>query len=96
MSVESITRKRLPDITAKDVSFVCVMDNLILLEYSDARFPLGEERRITLPLDQLDLSVAWAKVKAGESTMTDDEKRAALEDYARSQPKPEFDPQDNF
>ena len=92
MKTESITRKRLPDITAKDVSFVCVMDNLILLEYSDH----GEERRITLPLDQLDLAVAWAKVKAGESTMTDDEKRAALEDYARSQPKPEFDPQDNF
>ena len=92
MKTESITRKRLPDITAKDVSFVCVMDNLILLEYSDH----GEERRITLPLDQLDLSVAKAKVKASESTMTDDEKRAALEDYARSQPKPEFDPQDNF
>ena len=92
MKTESITRKRLPDITAKDVSFVCVMDNLILLEYSDH----GEERRITLPLDQLDLSVAKAKVKASESTMTDDEKRAALEDYARNQPKPDFDPQDNF
>ena len=92
MKTESITRKRLPDITAKDVSFVCVMDNLILLEYSDH----GEERRITLPLDQLDLSVAKAKVKASESTMTDDEKRAALEDYARNRPKPEFDSQDNF
>jgi len=92
MKTESITRKRLPDITAKDVSFVCVMDNLILLEYSDH----GEERRITLPLDQLDLSVAKAKVKASESTMTDDEKRAALEEYARNQPKPEFDSQDNF
>ena len=96
MKTESITRKRLPDITAKDVSFVCVMDNLILLEYSDARFPLGEERRISFRLTQIDMAVAKAKVKAGESTMTDDEKRAALEDYARNQPKPDFDPQDNF
>ena len=95
MKTESTTRKRLPDITAKDVSFVCVMDNLILLEYSDH----GAERRITLPLDQLDLAVAWAIVKASES-MTDEEKQAELEERFRQSQEPnecdDFDKQDKF
>ena len=94
MKTESITRKRLADITAKDARFACVVGNLIFLDYFD-HFE-GEERRISFRLHQLDLAVAKAKVKAGESTMTADEKRAALEEYARNRPKPEFDSQDNF
>ena len=92
MSTESITRKKLPDITATDVRFALVVDNLIFLDYSAH----GEDQRISFRLTQIDMAVAKAKVKASESTMTDDEKRTALEDYARNQPKPDFDPQDNF
>ena len=57
MSTESITRKQLPDITAHDVSLVCVMDNLIVLEFDDTR-------RISFALELLDLAVAEAKLSA--------------------------------
>jgi len=91
MSVESITRKKLGT-TYGDIKFVCCLGNVAIFECEEN----GDDRRISFPLELLDLAVAKAKVKASESTMTDDEKRAALEDYARNQPKPDFDPQDNF
>ena len=60
MSTESITRKKLPDIIAHDVSFVCVQDNLIVLEFDDH----GEERRISFCLELADLAVSEAKLSA--------------------------------
>ena len=102
MKTESTTRKRLADITAKDARFACVVNDLIFLDYFD-HFE-SEDRRISFRLDQLDLAVARAKVKASES-MTDEEKRATLEreneeaeEYRRSliRNEQDFDPQDNF
>ena len=60
MKTESITRKQLPDITAHDVSLVCVMGNLIFLEFGDH----GEERSISFSLELLDLAVSEAKLDA--------------------------------
>ena len=102
MKTESITRKRLADITAKDARFACVVGNLIFLDYFD-HFE-GEERRISFRLHQLDLAVAKAKVKSSNS-MTEEEKRATLErendeaeEYRRSliRNEQDFDQQDKF
>ena len=60
MTTESITRKKLPDIIAHDVSFVCVQDNLIVLEFDDH----GEERRISFCLELADLAVSQGKLDA--------------------------------
>jgi|10_taG_2_1085330.scaffolds.fasta_scaffold122122_2 hypothetical protein len=60
MKTESITRKRLPDIIAHDVSFVCVQDNLIVLEFDDH----GETRRISFCLELADLAVSQGKLDA--------------------------------
>ena len=57
MKTESITRKKLPDIIAHDVSFVCVQDNLIVLEFDDTR-------RISFCLELLDLAVSQGKLDA--------------------------------
>ena len=94
MNTESITRKRLGT-TYTSAEFVCVMGNVVALECT---FTGGEEVRITLPLDQLDLAVAWAKVKASNS-MTDEEKQAELAERFRQSNEPnecdDFDPQDS-
>ena len=98
MNTESITRKRLGT-TYTSAEFVCVMGNVVALECKED----GKEVRITLPLDQLDLALAEAKVKASEG-MSDEEKRATLEreneeaeEYRRSLIRNEndFDPQDS-
>ena len=59
-STESTTRKRLPDIIAHDVNFVCVQDGLIVLEFDDH----GEERRISFCLELADLAVSQGKLDA--------------------------------
>ena len=91
MSTESTTRKRLPDITAKDVRFVCIANNLVVFEYDDH----GEERRISFRMNQIDMALAEAKFKS----MTDEEKQAELEENFRQSQEPnecdDFDPQDN-
>jgi len=97
MNTESITRKRLADITAKDARFACVVNDLIFLDYFD-HFE-GEERRISFRLHQLDLAVAKAKVKSSNS-MTEEEKQAELDERFRQSNEPnecdDFDPQDKF
>ena len=94
MNTESITRKRLGT-TYTSAEFVCVMGNVGALDCKED----GKEVRITLPLDQLDLALAEAKVKASNS-MTDEEKQAELAERFRQSLEPnecdDFDPQDNF
>ena len=69
MSIESTTRKQLPDIIAHDVSLVCVIDNLIVLEFGDH----GKERSISFSLELLDLAVSEAKLDARRKELQDRE-----------------------
>ena len=59
MSVESITRKKLGT-TYGDIKFVCCLGNVAIFECEEN----GDDRRISFPLELLDLAVSSAKLDA--------------------------------